>query len=341
MIITRRALLGASATLLASPAVTRAQGRERIRFVLNFRPDGGTAGYLLALSRGYYREAGLDVTIDGSSGSGDAITRVASGNYQMGSGDIATLIEFFARNPTAAPKVVMPVHDSSPQAIMSLAHSGIEKPTDLAGKTIGQGPSDGASRMFPAFCRINGIAMERMRLQQVTPALRDQMLLTRQVDAVTGFDYTVFFNLKANGVKPEDIRSLRYGEHGMDFPGNAILASRSFIAEKPDALRRFLVATTRCWHEVMAEPGKAATELKQQFPLLEESIEAERIAFLRDGLMITSRTRADGLGTLSDARLTETIALVKDGFGLAAAPPNGEIFDGRFLPSAEERRLRG
>jgi hypothetical protein len=57
--------------------------------------------------------------------------------------------------------------------------------------------------------------------------------------------------------------------------------------------------------------------------------------------MITPRTQADGLGTLSDTRLTETIALVKDGFGLAAAPPPAEIYDGRFLPSADERRLRG
>ncbi|NKC34146.1 ABC transporter substrate-binding protein [Falsiroseomonas selenitidurans] len=338
MTLARRTLLGATAGLLAAPAL--AQAPERIRFVLNFRPDGGTAGYLLALSRGHYRDAGLEVTIDGSSGSGDAITRVASGNYQMGSGDIATLIEFYARNPTAAPKAVMPLHDSSPQAIMSLARSAIGKPADLAGKTIGQGPSDGASRMFPAFCRINGIAMDRMRLQQVTPALRDQMLLTRQVDAVTGFDYTVFFNLKANGVKPEDIRSLRYADHGMDFPGNAMLASRSFIAEKPDAIRRFLAASTRCWHEVMANPTQAARELKQLFPLLEESIEAERIAFLRDGLMITPRTKADGLGTLAESRLTETIALVKDGFGLATTPPNHEIFDGRFLPSTAERRLR-
>jgi NitT/TauT family transport system substrate-binding protein len=338
MTIARRTLLGAC--LLAAPALARAQSLERLRFVLNFRPDGGTAGYLLALSRGYYREAGLEVTIDGSSGSGDAVTRVASGNYQMGSADISTLVEFHARNPAAAPKVVMPLHDTSPQAVMSLAAAGIARPADLAGKTIGQGPSDAASRMFPAFCRINGIAMDRMRLQQVTPALRDQMLLTRQVDAVTGFDYTVFFNLKANGVKPEDIQGLRFSDHGMDFPGNAMLASKAFIAEKPEAIRGFLAASTRAWHEVMADPAKAASELKALFPLLEQPIEAERIVFLRDRLMITPRTRAEGLGTLDAARLVQTIALVKEGFGLASAPAPEEIYDGRFLPGSAERRLR-
>ena len=130
MTIARRTLIGAS--LLALPSIGRAQSAggalERIRFVLNFRPDGGTAGYLLALSRGYYREAGLEVTIDGSSGSGDAVTRVASGNYQMGSADISTLVEFYARNPAAAPKVVMPLHDTSPQAVMSLAAAGMPGP---------------------------------------------------------------------------------------------------------------------------------------------------------------------------------------------------------------------
>lgn len=337
MTIARRTLLGA-ATLLAAPAI-RAQNLERMRFVLNFRADGGTAGYLLALSRGHYRAAGLDVTMDESSGSGAAVVGVASGNYQMGSADISTLIEFHARNPAAAPKAVMPLHDSSPQAVMSMASAGIEKPADLVGKTIGQGPADAPSRMFPAFCRINGIAMGGMTMQQVTPALRDQMLLTRQVQAVTGFDYTVFFNLKGNGVKPADIRTLRYADYGMDFPGNGMLAAKSFIAAKPDAVRAFLSASTKGWMEVMADPAKAAAELTQQFPLLDEAIEAERIAFLRDRLMITPRTRADGLGTMTDARLAEMIGLVKEGFGLARVASPDEIFDGRFLPSAEARKI--
>jgi NitT/TauT family transport system substrate-binding protein len=338
----RRTLLAAALGSLAAPGLALGQSTERLRVILNFRQDGGTAGYLLALSRGYFREVGLDVAIDGSGGSGDAVTRTASGAYQIGTADLSTLVEFYTRNPQTCPVYVAALHDVSPQAIISLSHSNIARPQDLVGKRIGQGAADATSRMFPAFCRINGIDMASMTRQQVTPALRDQMLLTRQVDAVTGFDQTVFFNLKANGVNPDTIRMMRFADFGMDLPGNGVIVGRSFLAEKPDVVRRFLQASTRCWHEVMANPRQAAAELKRQFPLLEEPIEMERIEFIRDRLMVTPRTRAEGLGFLSTERVAQSITMVKEGFELTTGVPTVEqVFDSRVLPAAAERRLRG
>ncbi len=336
MPLSRRFVLG-SAVGLAAPAL--AQPVERLRLVLNFQPDGGTAAFFVAQSRGWFREAGLEVTIDGSSGSGDAITRVASGAYQMGVGDIATLAEFLVRNPGAAPRVVMPLHDRSPQAVVSLAAAGIARPADLAGKAVGNGPADGASRMFPAFARLNGVDLAQVNRRQVTAQLRDTMLLTRQVDAVTGFDYTVFFNLKANGTSPADIRLMRYGDFGMDFYGNAILAGQGMIAERPDVLRRFLAVAARAWRDTLADPAMAAAIIKRQVPLLDEAIEAERITFLRDNLMITARTRAFGIGTMDLTRLRDGLAVVQEGFGMPRAPTTEEIFDGRFLPPLDLRRM--
>lgn len=336
MPVSRRFVLG-SAVTSAAPAL--AQPVERLRLVLNFQPDGGTAAFFVAQSRGWFREAGLEVTIDGSAGSGDAITRVASGAYQMGVGDIATLAEFLVRNPGSAPRVVMPLHDRSPQAVVSLAAAGIARPADLAGKTVGNGPADGASRMFPAFARLNGVDLAQVNRRQVTAQLRDTMLLTRQVDAVTGFDYTVFFNLKANGTNPAYIRLMRYGDFGMDFYGNAILAGQPMIAERPDVLRRFLAVAARGWRDTLADPAMAAAVIKRQVPLLDEAIEAERITFLRDNLMITDRTRALGIGTMDLGRLREGLGFVQEGFGMARAPTNEEIFDDRFLPPLELRRV--
>ncbi|WP_431285758.1 ABC transporter substrate-binding protein [Humitalea sp. 24SJ18S-53] len=337
MPVSRRFVLG-SAMTLAAPAVF-AQAPDRLRLVLNFQPDGGTAAFFVAQSRGWFREAGLEVTIDGSAGSGDAITRVASGAYQVGVGDIATLAEFLVRNPGSAPRVVMPLHDRSPQAVISLAAAGIARPADLVGKTVGNGPADGASRMFPAFARINNLDLAGVGRRQVTPQLRDTMLLTRQVDAVTGFDYTVFFNLKANGTKPEDIRVMRYGDFGMDFYGNAILAGQPLIAEKPDVLRRFLAVAARAWRDTLADPAMGAAVIKRQVPLLDETIEAERITFLRDNLMVTARTRALGIGTMDLGRLREGLAFVQEGFGMPRAPTVEEIYDGNFLPPIELRRV--
>src|SRR3979490_1223910 len=86
---------------LAIPSV--AQAPARLKVVLNFQADGALGGFYQALDRGYYREAGLDVSFDFSTGSADAITRMASGNYQIRVGDIATPVGLAPKNPDPPP----------------------------------------------------------------------------------------------------------------------------------------------------------------------------------------------------------------------------------------------
>ena len=140
------------------------------------------------------------MTVEPSKGSADAITRTASQAADIGIGDISTLVEFASRRPEIAPKALFILHNRSPQAVISLKSSGISMLTDLHGRILGQGPADAPSRMFPAVANIAGLDMSRIEVRQFSPQLRDTMLVTKQVDAVTGFDSTVLFNLKANGM---------------------------------------------------------------------------------------------------------------------------------------------
>ena len=98
----------------------QAQAPTRINAVLNFAADGGAAGFYHALERGYFRELGLDVTIEPSKGSADAITRTASQSADIGVGDISTLVEFASRRPEIAPKALFILHNRSPQSVVAL-----------------------------------------------------------------------------------------------------------------------------------------------------------------------------------------------------------------------------
>ncbi|MEJ0069610.1 MAG: ABC transporter substrate-binding protein [Pseudomonadota bacterium] len=77
--------------------------------------------------QGYFRAANIDAKIDGGIGSGEAIKRVAGGAYDFGIADVGTLVEFNARNPDAAPRVVMLLFDTAAHAIVSLKRTGIAK----------------------------------------------------------------------------------------------------------------------------------------------------------------------------------------------------------------------
>jgi NitT/TauT family transport system substrate-binding protein len=332
----RRAMLLGAAAALAAPRLARAQD-ARIRFVLNFAYDGSTAPFLYAESRGYFREVGLDVQIDASAGSGDAITRVAAGAYQMGIGDIATLVEFASRLPDQAPKAVFVVLNRSPSAVISMKSANIEKPLDLHGKTVAGGAADAPSRLFPAFMQINGIDPEKVTRRQVTPQLRDSMLLTRQVDAVTGFDSTVWFNLKGRGVSFDDVRILYYVDHGLDAYANAILASPALLRDRPEVVARFVRAAARGWREAIADPRLAVQTLARVAPLSDIALEAERLDWVGRYQVLSADTRARGIGDCTPERLAATIRTVASGFGLARMPAPEEIYDGRFVPPMAER----
>jgi NitT/TauT family transport system substrate-binding protein len=321
--------------VLATPAA--AQGPTKVGVVLNFAADGGAAGFYHALERGYFRDVGLDVSIEPSKGSADAITRTASQASDIGVGDISTLVEFASRRPEIAPRAVFILHNRSPQAVISLRSSGIAKLTDLHGRTLGQGPADAPSRMFPAVAYLAGVDTAKIEIRQFSPQLRDTMLISKQVDAVTGFDSTVLFNLKANGVGLDDATVIYYADNGLDVYGNAILANPAFLQAKPDAVKAFVRAAARGWREAIADPKAAMVSLGKHNTLAKLDIEGERLAWLGSHQIVTPVTLKDGIGAYDRDRLAQNIAQVGKAFGLTRTPELAEIYDDRFLPPREER----
>ena len=196
-IFSRRALLTATAALLGLPA----WAQTPIKFQLDWRFEGPAALFLASAAKGYYKAAGLDVTIDAGNGSGGAVTRVASGAYDIGFADLAALMEFHANNPDAPnkPVGVMMVYNNTPASVMALKKSGIKSPADLTGKKLGAPVFDAGRRAFPIFQKANGIG--NVTWTSMDPPLRETMLARGDVDAITGFSFTSILNLEARNVK--------------------------------------------------------------------------------------------------------------------------------------------
>ena len=112
---------------LRSPA-SAAAAETNIKFSLDFKFEGPSAPFLLPLDKGYYKAEGLDVTIDSAAGSLEPINRVASGTYDMGFGDINSLIKFRDANPGTPIKAVFMVYNRPPFAIVGRKSRGITTP---------------------------------------------------------------------------------------------------------------------------------------------------------------------------------------------------------------------
>jgi NitT/TauT family transport system substrate-binding protein len=328
-----------AAALLLATAPPPAAAQESVRMILNWRLEGPNAPFFLAEDRGFFREEGLTVRLDPGEGSSAPIGRIAAGTYDAGFGDINTMIEFTARQPERRVTAAMVLYTRPPMAVVSLARANIQRPQDLIGRRVGAPQNDTGFRLFPAFAALAGIDASRVSFQAVAPTLRETLLVRGEVEAVTGFDSTVWFALKGLGIRREDVRFMYYGDHGVEVLSNAVLISTEMAERRPQVAQALTRAIARGWVEAIRDPRAAVAHIARREPLLDPALEVERLQWVIDNQIATPEARANGIGHVDPARLDRAIEIVAQGFSLPRRPTASEILDTRFLPSAEERRL--
>jgi NitT/TauT family transport system substrate-binding protein len=340
--LTRRGLLksGAGAAgLIAMPGLVRAQNVDAIKMSLEFRIYGGNAPMFFAAENGIFKNLGLDVSSDGSSGSGESVTRVATGTHQFGLADASTLVEFAARHPDAAPKIIMTVFDVFPAVIMSLKRKPVKSLKDLAGIKLGTGTADAGSKIMPALLALNKIDPASFNRITVDVKLRDTMLMKGDVDAVIAFDYTAIFNLLDNGMKMEDINLLYFREFGFNFPGNALITSPEMIAKNPDLVRRVALGVARSWVAADRDRKAAIASVTKRERLLRADIELQRMSWVLDRLIKTDEVKKNGIGYIEEARLTQGLKVLAEGFKMPKPLAVKDIYNGSFLPPMADRKF--
>lgn len=329
-----------SLTLAAMLAAGTAAAQTAIKFSNDWKWEGPSAPLLLARDAGYFAAEGLDVTMDTGQGSREAIPRVASGTYQIGAADINSLIKFRDQNPDLPVKAVFMIYNTPPFAIVGRKSLGVESPKDLEGKTLGAPAPDGAYAQWAAFVKANGIDASAVTIENVGFPVREPMLAQGKVDAITGFSFSSFINLKANGVPEDDISVILMAENGLDLYGNVIIVNPEFAEENPDAVRGFLKALTRGFQQTVADPATAVQNVLNANDVAREAVELERLQMAIADNIVTDEVRANGFGAVNMARLAKSITQIADTYEFQNALPAPEdIFDGSYLPPVEERML--
>ena len=338
----RRAALVLAAVVCASLAAVAVSGEQlAVKFSLDWKFEGPSAAYLLALDKGYYAAEGLDVTIDTGQGSLEAIPRVASGVYQFGFADINSLIKFQDKNPDVGIKGILMVYDAPPFAIVTLAKTGIETPRDLEGRILGAPAPDGAYAQWKAFVKENGIDASKVTIENVGFPLREPMLVSGQVDAITGFSFSSFLNLKAKGVPPDEIRVFLMSDYGLDLYGNTIIVNPEFAAENPEAVAGFVRATIKGWQDTVADPEAAVQHVLERNLVARAPVELERLEMSIADNVHTPYVQEHGFGSVDLARLATSIEQIGVTYDFSGTPPApGDVFTNEYLPAAAERMLQ-
>ncbi len=335
----RRALLASLAAGVALAALPARAQETPIKFQLDWRFEGPGAMFLVPLAKNYFKDEKLNVTVDAGNGSGGAVTRVASGAYDMGFADLAAVMEFHANNPTAAnkPVAVMMVYNNTPAAVLALKKSGIKAPADLNGKKLGAPVFDAGRKAWPVFAKANNIS--GVTWTAMDPALRETMLVRGEVDAITGFSFTSLLNIEARGVKAEEVVVLPYPNYGVKLYGNAIIVGEEFLKKNPDAVKAFLRGFTKGMRDVIADPKASIVALKARDGIIDVALEERRLRLALDATVLTPDARAEGFGMVMGPRLSLMASQVSDAFATKERVKAEAVWNGSFLPSAAERNI--
>ncbi|MDP3546638.1 ABC transporter substrate-binding protein [Phreatobacter sp. HK31-P] len=340
---TRRAALklagAASLAPLFAPAV-HAQATANVRFTLDWRFEGPAGLFLMALEKGHFRAEGLNVTIDAASGSREGVTRVASGTYDMGFGDINSMIRFRDENPTVDVKGVMMVYDRPPFAIVGRRSRGITADVkSLEGKKFGAPAPDAAYAQWPIFKAVNNLDDSKMKFENVGFPVREPMLASGEVDAIFGFAHSSYINLKSRGVPDADIIVLHMYDYGVDLYGNVLMPSPAFLKDKRDQVAAFNRAVVKGIRDCIADQATAVKLVLARNDVARQETEAERLKMCIDNYVMTPFVKANGVGGIDPARMAKAIDQIGLTFTYKNKPKAEDVFVSDLLPAAADRKL--
>jgi NitT/TauT family transport system substrate-binding protein len=265
---------------------------------------------------------------------------VAAGTYDIGTGDVNSLVRFRDENPTIDLKAVMMVYDAPPFAIVGRKSKGVtDDPKSLVGKKFGAPAADGAYAQWPIFKAVNKLDDSAMKFENVGFPVREPMLASGEVDAVFGFSFSVYLNLKSRGVPVDDISVILMRNHGVDLYGNVLMVSPKFAAEKPEAVKAFIRAVIKGTRDTVADPAAAAATIIKRNDVAKQDVEKERLDLALAQNIATPWVKDNGYGGIDAARFARSIAQIGLTFKFKNVPKVEDIFTEAFLPPPAERKV--
>ena len=342
MSVRRAALMVCAALAMAVTGAAPAPAADTLVGISLDRPiDGVAAPFLVPLDRGWYRAAHVNVSVMPGKDMLEPITRVAAGQSEMALADLNELIKYRDTHPKAPIKAVFMLYNRPAYAIIARKSRGITTPKDLEGKRLGMPPGDPAGAQWPAFAKLNKIDTAKVKIESISKPIREPMLASGQIDAVTGQSYSVFIDLKGKGVPMDDIDVMAMADHGLVLYGQAIIVNTDFAAKHPDAVKGFLGAFLRGLKVSIASPAKAVDSVLMRDEALNKTLERERLAMVVANDFVTPEVKANGFGVINGARFARSLDQLALGYTFKSSRPKlVDVFDPSYLPPAKARVFR-
>ncbi|MGP8440099.1 ABC transporter substrate-binding protein [Paraburkholderia fungorum] len=327
--LSRRAALSAVA-LTATALFTSAHAADKVRVNLAWLPQGSTGGILLAQAKGYYRDAGLDVSVMRGYGGQRTVNEMDEGLFEFGYGDPVSVMLNRAHGGHAV--MVGAINTRWPGAMCYLERPGFKVTTlkDLSGMTLGGGGASPVQNIMPAWLKQNGMAPDAIKTVRLDPAVINTALLQKRIDLSECWEGASLPVQAALAKRAgQQLGKVFYRDFGLDMMGNGIVTTDTFVAQHPDVVKRFVAATYRGYALMREHPQEAADAIAGLYPVLDKTILLQQI--VETNGLIADDPAQHKTGWLRPARMDATAAFVSRAFGTGSKVKAADLYTNQFV----------
>lgn len=321
---------GVAGLPLAAPALS--QGPRRVTFTTSWIPEGPNLFAYVARDKGFWKKAGLDVSVARGSGSGAAAQAVSAGTFDFGMAATPTVIVQAAKKLPIT--CIGQINYDALMGIGLLAGSPIKQPKDLEGKKLGASVTSGEYPFLPLYADKAGFDLAKVQMVQLDGKVRERSLMEKQVNAVSAFATSTIPSLAPLGT---DVRFMLFRDAGIEFYGQSLTTQPQRLKQDPALCTAFVEGAMEAIRFTMTNFDEAVDIfLKANSEVAMSSTGKD---YARIGLGLTNLTnlvpevKENGFG-FADPKKVATMAdlVVKYAAGDGATRPDvGTLFTNRFV----------
>ena len=220
------------------------------------------AGFYVAKEKGFYRDQGLDVTLNPAGPDISPIQMVLSGIDDFGI--IGSDQIMLAREKGVPIVAISVIYKKSPVALASLKGKNITSPGDLEGKTVAVVYGKDEESIYRAMLEKSGI--DRNKIHEVPLTFDLSQITSDKVDSQIVYEINEPVLLEQKGYQVDLIKPRDYG---VNFYSDTLFTTEENIRSKPDVVRKLVMATIAGWNEALNYPEETTNIVLKFNPVLD------------------------------------------------------------------------
>jgi NitT/TauT family transport system substrate-binding protein len=300
-----------------------ARGAEKkITFLTNYIFHGRHSPYFVGVEKGFYKEAGFDVSIAPATGSGFVISALEGGKADYGMAESTSVVQAVGKG--AKVKGFGVFMDVTTSGLASL--TPYPTPESLAGKTIAASLTDSARVIVPIVFSLRGLDASTVKWQAADPGVYFSLLLDGKVDLFTAsIDGDVPALARVATPRGKTVHFASFADWGYDVFGYLLVSTADRLAAQPDEARAFAAVTARAVKYAIEHPEETAQIMVKHNPTLNYET---TLAQWRQSIKAinTPYVAQHGYGVATPDRLQRTIDLVKQAFKLNVSLTSNDVY---------------